>query len=128
MDTDPHNSDPARRDVASCLDRYTRLSAEVAQNSFAVFRRAIHPDIKWGDFVARLTRELQRFGEALEAGERPKLAISTPPQFGKSLAAEDLAAWISGRNPNFKTIYASYSEDLGTRMSTNLQRLFRSRR
>jgi hypothetical protein len=71
---------------------------------------------------------LQQFGEALEAGGRPKLALCTAPQHGKSLAAEDFAAWISGRNPNFKTIYASYSEDLGTRMSLNLQRLFRSRR
>jgi hypothetical protein len=38
-----------------------------------------------------------------------------------SLAAEDFAAWMSGRQPNSKTIYASYSEDLGTRMSLNLQ-------
>jgi hypothetical protein len=121
-------SEPSRRAVTDYLDKYTRQSAEVAQNSFAVFRRAIHPGIKWGDFVARLTRELQQFGEALEAGGRPKLALCTAPQHGKSLAAEDFAAWISGRNPNFKTIYASYSEDLGTRMSLNLQRLFRSRR
>jgi hypothetical protein len=121
-------SEPSRRAVTDYLDKYTRQSAEVAQNSFAVFRRAIHPGIKWEDFVARLTRELQQFGEALEAGGRPKLALCTAPQHGKSLAAEDFAAWISGRNPNFKTIYASYSEDLGTRMSLNLQRLFRSRR
>jgi hypothetical protein len=62
------DSEPARRSVTDYLDKYTRQSAEVAQDSFAVFRRAVHPDIKWGHFVARLTRELQRFGEALEAG------------------------------------------------------------
>ena len=82
----------------------------------------------WNRFVGRITRELQRFGELFEAGDRPKLAICTPPQHGKSLAAEDFIAWISGRDPNNKTIYASYSEDLGTRMSLNLQRLLLSRR
>jgi len=45
------------------------------------------------------------------------LAICTPPQHGKSTAAEDFSAWMAGRNPDFKTIYASYSQDLGTRMN-----------
>jgi hypothetical protein len=26
----------------------------------------------------------------------PKLALMTPPQMGKSIAAEDFAAWIAG--------------------------------
>jgi hypothetical protein len=34
-----------------------------------------------------------------------------------SVAAEDFAAWMAGRNPDYKTIYASYSDDLGTRMN-----------
>jgi hypothetical protein len=34
--------------------------------------------------------------EAFERGDRPKLALMTPPQMGKSIAAEDFAAWIAG--------------------------------
>jgi predicted phage terminase large subunit-like protein len=120
--------DEPRHSVARIIDHYNQQTAEAARNSFPIFRRTTHPGILWNPFVGRITRELQRFGEALEAGDRPKLAICTPPQHGKSLAAEDFGAWISGRNPNFKTIYASYGEDLGTRTSLNLRRLFTSRR
>jgi hypothetical protein len=97
-------------------------NARVARASFEAFRRTMRRDMLWNPFVLRLTRELQRFGAAFEAGKRPKLILSTPAQHGKSTIAEDFAAWISGRNPNFKTIFASYSEDLGIRMSLSLQR------
>jgi hypothetical protein len=35
-------------------------------------------------------------------------------------AAEDFALWLAGKQPDMKTLYASYSEDLGTRMNLNL--------
>jgi hypothetical protein len=62
----------------------------------------------WNPFVLRLTRELERFGMAYESGKRPKLILSTPPQVGKSMAAEDFAAWMIGRQPDWRVIYASY--------------------
>jgi hypothetical protein len=110
------------------IDLYTRINASSAQLSFEMFRKTIRPGMLWNPFVHRLTRELQRFGDALEAGKRPKLAICTPPQHGKSTAAEDFIAWIAGRNQDYKTIYASYSEGLGVRTNLNLQRLFTSQR
>jgi hypothetical protein len=78
--------------------------------------------------VDAVTHELQGFYNAFVAGKRPKLAIATPPQHGKSIAAEDFAAWIAGNEPDWKTIYASFSEDLGVRCNLNLQRLFASQR
>jgi len=42
--------------------------------SFEAFRRTIRPGMQWNPFVSRLTRELQRFYEAFERGDRPKLA------------------------------------------------------
>jgi hypothetical protein len=45
---------------------------------------------------------------------------------GKSMAAEDVAAWLAGRNPDRRILYASYSESLGMRMSLNLQRMMMS--
>jgi hypothetical protein len=103
-------------------------NAILAKDSFEVFRKTIRPTMLWNPFVYRLTRELQRFADAMEAGKRPKMAISTPPQHGKSTAAEDFAAWIAGRNPDWKTIYASYSDELGVRCNLSLQRLFTSSR
>jgi hypothetical protein len=108
------------------LSLAARGNAYIAQDSFEAFRRTIRPNMLWNPFVLRLTRELQNFYEAFEAGARPKLAISTPPQHGKSIAAEDFAAWVAGKQPNWKTIYASFSEDLGVRCNLNLQRLFMS--
>ena len=44
------------------------------------------------------------------------------------MAAEDFAAWEAGKNPSLKTIYASFSDELGVLRNMNLQRLFTSQR
>jgi predicted phage terminase large subunit-like protein len=69
---------------------------------------------------------LQNFYEDLMAGRRPKLAIMAPPQHGKSWAPTDFTAWVAGKNPDFKTIFASYSDDLGVRANLDLQRIIKS--
>jgi hypothetical protein len=104
------------------------INPQRARNVFSVFRRTIRPDMLWSPFVSDLTYELYRFYQSFIAGERPKLAISCPPQHGKSWAAEDFIAWIAGRHPDWKTIYASYGEELGVMRNLNLQRLFTSPR
>jgi hypothetical protein len=43
-------------------------------------------------------------------GKRPKLAISSPPQHGKSWAATDFIAYVAGKQPDRKTIFGSYSD------------------
>jgi hypothetical protein len=48
------------------------------------------------------------------------------PQSGKSMAVTDFIAWVAGRNPNVKTIFASYSDTLGERTSLDLQRILNS--
>jgi hypothetical protein len=68
------------------LDAVTEANAAMARESFAVFRRTIRPGMSWSPFVGLITRELQKFHEAFVAGKRPKLAMMTPPQHGKSLA------------------------------------------
>jgi hypothetical protein len=52
----------------------------------------------WNPFVARviLHGSFSTSIEAFERGDRPQLALMTPPQMGKSIAAEDFAAWIAG--------------------------------
>ena len=110
------------------LDVITAVNAAAARESFAMFRRTIRPDMLWSPFVGSMTRELQKFHDAFVAGKRPKLAMMTPPQHGKSWAAEDFMAWEAGKNPSLKTIYASYGDELGVLRNMNLQRLFNSPR
>jgi hypothetical protein len=97
----------------------TEYPAAVARQSFLEFRRIIRPDMKWNWWVELISWELQRFCEAFAAGKRPKLALMTPPQHGKSWAVEDFIAWVAGKAPERKTIYASYSDDLGTHRNNN---------
>jgi hypothetical protein len=133
--------DSAQRAIADVLEREdfdigsdqfsalaSTINAQRARDMFAVFRRTIRPGLIWGPFIAQLTAELYQFYLKLVAGERPKLAISCPPQHGKSWAAEDFIAWVAGRHPDWKTIYASYGENLGVLRNLNLQRLYTSRR
>ncbi len=114
--------------VSDLLEVITAANAAVARESLAVFRRTLRPDMLWSPFVGQLTRELQKFHHAFVAGKRPKLAIMTPPQHGKSLGVEDFIAWNAGLHPQWKTIYASYSDDLSVLRNFNLQRLFQSQR
>lgn len=93
-----------------------------ARNDFGVFRRMIRPNMLWNWWTDEVARELQQFRADLLAGRRPKLALMAPPQHGKTEAACDFSAWIAGNNPDFKIIYASYSDALGIRANRTLQR------
>jgi hypothetical protein len=95
---------PERFLYTKSIPAFTDKNARLARRSFEAFRRTIRPDMLWNPFVLRLTRELQRFGLAYEAGKRPKLALSCPPQTGKSTAAEDFALWMAGRQPDWRII------------------------
>jgi hypothetical protein len=106
------------------VDKAVSGKADVCRQSFKAYRQAIHPKLKWNWAVEEITDELQLFYEAFEEGRRPKLAIEMPPQHGKSLAAEDFISWTAGKHPEWKTIYASYTDRLGMRINRNLYRVF----
>jgi predicted phage terminase large subunit-like protein len=115
------------------LDR-VRLLAEAerawaeARETFVAFRQYMRPESVWNWWTQDVALELQQFYDDMVAGRRPKLALMAPPQHGKTTTAEDFIAWVAGRNPNWKTIYASYSEELGVTRNLNLQRIFMSPR
>jgi predicted phage terminase large subunit-like protein len=81
-----------------------------------------------GWWVELIAVELQQFYEDFAAGRRPKLALMAPPQHGKSETVIDFIAWSSGKNPDIKTIFASYSAELGERANRDLQRIIQSER
>lgn len=102
-----------------------------SRTNFLAFRRFTRPlnfECNW--FVENLAARLQAFLLAMIRGEAPILIISTPPQHGKSITVSDFIAWTIGSltslYPEFRTIYASYSDHLGVRCNLFLQKLISS--
>lgn len=115
----------ARKYSAEDIALIEELASAKARVNFYAFRRLMGGTkfvTNW--WVKETARHLQAFYERFIAGERPKMLLLAPPQHGKSRMVTDFDAWISGRNPNTKSIFASYSDDLGTRTNSALQRMF----
>lgn len=93
------------------------------RSDFALFRRIMRPTMAWGWWLQELAETLEQFYFDLEAGKRPKLVIATGPQHGKTWTVTDFLAWVAGRNPELKSVYASYSDQLGERANLEIQRL-----
>lgn len=110
------------------LDLLEELMRRESRGSLAVFRRYMHPELVWNWFADALTNDLQAFWRDYKAGLRPRVAISTPPQHGKSIAVIDLLAWAAGHDPDDRVIFASFSERLGVRANMALQRIYDSPR
>lgn len=100
------------------------IAAGEAQRDFWSFRQFVQPDMLLGWFQRDLAAHLQQFDADLDAGKRPRLILCCPPQMGKSETVTDYIAWRSGRRPDTRTIYASFSERLGERANLALQRKF----
>jgi hypothetical protein len=84
--------------------------------------------MKCGWWQHEIADELQGFYRSLINGERPKLVLMAPPQHGKTEQVTDLLAWMAGKQPHLKTIFASYSEELGVKVNRDLQRIMSSER
>lgn len=104
------------------------IALEQARRSFWAYRQFMNPGMIQGWWQKDAARHLQQFHDDLIAGKRPKLVIQAPPQHGKSDTIVDFIAWLSGKNPDLRTIYASFSENLGVRANLNLQRDFDAER
>jgi hypothetical protein len=104
------------------LDALNRLARE----DFGVFRRVVRPDMLWGWWLDEIARELQQFYIDLLAGRRPKLALMAPAQHGKSWTVRDFIVWVAGRNPDLKTLFASYSDQLGVDCNRHVGRTIKS--
>lgn len=101
---------------------------EESKCCFCAFRRDIHPDMKVGWWQHDLAKELQLFYYGLKHGRRPKVVIMAPPQHGKTLLVTDFVAWLAGKRPDLKTIFATYSDELGGHVNRHLQRIMTSER
>ena len=104
------------------------LKRQEAKVCFWAFRRYTRPGMKVGWWQYEVANELQRFYHRLKKGERPKLVLMAPPQHGKTEQVTDFIAWVAGKEPDLKTIFASYSDELGVDVNKDLQRIMTSER
>jgi predicted phage terminase large subunit-like protein len=108
------------------LDLIEQYWAIESRKSLWAFRQYMDPTLAKGWWVAEMSREFQEFFQRMKQGQRPKLLIEAPPQHGKSRGLIDAIAWFAGLDANLKTIYCSFSDDLGTRANNQLQRMWGS--
>ena len=99
-----------------------------ARERFAVFRRYMHPEMMWDWFTLEISDHLQDFYDDCMAGKRPKMVLESPPQHGKSMAVDDFIAWCAGKQPRWRSIFASYSDELGVRANSDIRRLMQTER
>lgn len=65
-----------------------------------------------------ICNRLEKFSEAVERKESPRLILQMPPRHGKSyLSSENFPVWHIGKNPTHKCVVASYSADLSQSFS-----------
>ena len=115
---------PMTEDDFDAIEAYWALQS---QENLWAFRQYIDPTMIKGWWVAHISQEFQDFFQRMDQGQRPKLIIEAPPQHGKSRGLIDAMAWFMGKRPSLKTIYASFSNDLGDIANSQLQRIWSDR-
>jgi predicted phage terminase large subunit-like protein len=104
------------------LEGDIRATAAIAREDFYAYRCFMHRDMLRGWWQYMVAQELQTFYKDWRAGKRPVLILQAPPQHGKTWQVTDFVSWCAGKHPDTNYIYASYSEDLGLKANTYLQR------
>jgi predicted phage terminase large subunit-like protein len=113
--------------VEEDFDLIEEYYAMEARENLWAFRQYMDPNLTKGWFPQDISEHFQAFYERLINGERPKMVVEAPPQHGKSRGLADFVAWVAGKSPELRTIYASFSEDLGTAANMYLQRMIDDR-
>lgn len=99
------------------------LAQHEARESFWKYRQYINKGkLKIGWWQREIASILEQFFAEYKAGLRPIYIIEAPPQHGKSTQVVDFISDYSGKDPDIKTIYTSFSKSLGVRANRQLQR------
>ena len=109
--------------TAEDIDLMEQWWVEKSRKNFLAYRQFMRNEkfiSSW--FTAELCKNLQQFFVELRQGHRPILLVQSPPQHGKSWTVADFIAWASGKMPELRSIYATYSDTLGVRCNLSQQR------
>lgn len=99
------------------------LKRRAARQSLAHFILYTTPNYKMGWVHKEVCEKLDKFLSDVEAKKSPRLIICMPPRSGKSqIVSRAFPAYVLGRHPNMQVIATSYSADLATHFSRDVQR------
>lgn len=109
-------------------------AARRARKDLLTFMRYLKPDPDDPDNIEKSRYDVQVFhkiiAEALTKvrdGEILRLAISMPPQMGKTeICTKGFPAWIAGQFPDRHAIIAAYNQDLAQEFGRNIVRIMES--
>jgi predicted phage terminase large subunit-like protein len=111
---------------AEDIELLEELACAEARESFWAFRQYMRPKMKLGWWQRDCASHLQQFYADLVAGRKPVILLNAPPQHGKTETVTDFTAWLSGKNPDLRSIFCSYSDNLGVRVNGTLERMILS--
>lgn len=113
--------------VSYTLEEANAMAFGLAQNSLACFILYTMPTYIMGWVHKAICNELDRFYQAVERKESPRLMLTMPPRHGKTqIASRFFPAYALGRNPDLSIIATSYSADLSSRNNRDVQRIMES--
>lgn len=99
---------------------------ELARRRLLPFIQRFRPKYKAGWVHADICRRIERFVEAVERGESPRLLLMMPPRSGKSeISSRHTPAWILGKHPDWEIIAGSHTSSLSMSFSRYLRDLMR---
>jgi len=96
-------------------------------SSLLNFILATFPDYRPGWFHRRVCQVLDLVLAAVEAGRRPRLILTAPPQHGKSeIVSRRFPAYALGKNPHLRIIATTYNAQRANQVSADVQRIMQS--
>lgn len=111
----------------TAFDLQASIKQELAERVLArrrllPFIKRMNPDYDPGWVHADICARLERFAEAIERKESPRLMIFMPPRHGKSeIGSKTFPGWYLGRNPKHEVIACSYSGGLAEDFSRKVR-------
>ncbi len=95
---------------------------EMARRNLIDFIQYTFPEYQAGWFHKEVCERLQLFFDKVQAGERPRLMLFSPPRHGKTeIVSRRFPAWALGKDPELQIISSSHSEDLANTNSMDVQ-------
>ena len=100
------------------------LKLELARIDLFEFCNLMHPNFYKEErkYLKDFCRQIQDFIES----DEQTLVINAPPRHGKSLTAQNLTAWLFGKNPKAKVMTGSYNDTVSGIFARNVRNMIQT--
>ena len=100
------------------------LKLELARIDLFEFCKLMHPNFYKEErkYLKDFCRQIQDFIES----DEQTLVINAPPRHGKSLTAQNLTAWLFGKNPKAKVMTGSYNDTVSGIFARNVRNMIQT--